>query len=246
MEEEKKVVVETKEEVKETSKNGLAVAALILGIIALVISFIPLVNIFSYLLGTVGIVLGIIALVQKQKKGLVIAALVIAVVALLSTYIAQKLLLKGVDSFIQNFGDSLVQEFEDSAEKYGEQIEDNANEFFNSGITEDEEEENEDEYDWTKDFDIEWKEFEVEEVSQYSVNTKLEVIVTNKTSESQTVQFKIDAYDADGVRIKHDNGAVYSLTPGAKEKTNLFTIMAPKDVEEMKTATFKVVEVKVW
>lgn len=185
---------------------------------------------------------------------MVIAALVIAVIALVTTYVSQKLLLKGIDKFIAGSGESIVQKIEDTADKYKEEVEEKSNEIINSEDNVDkttdtsstDETEDEEVYDWTQDFDIEFKEFSVEEINEYSSKTKLEAIVTNKTSENQSLNFKVDAYDSDGIRIKHDTGAVYNLTPGRKEKVELFTIMSAKDIEQMKTATFEVVEVKVW
>ena len=96
------------------------------------------------------------------------------------------------------------------------------------------------------DVDVNLGNFEVS-VGKYGItSTELKVKVKNKTSDKKSFDIHIEAVDSTGARI--DDGYVYAndLTSGQTQEFKIFTYVSSDKVEEMKSATFKVVEVSMY
>ena len=92
------------------------------------------------------------------------------------------------------------------------------------------------------DVDVSFGEFEVIE-GDYGLNdTKLTVKLTNKTSETRTFSLQVEAVNNNGERITQDYIYANNLTAGQSQSFDIFTYVSNDILEEMKNATFNVVE----
>ena len=92
------------------------------------------------------------------------------------------------------------------------------------------------------DVDVSFGEFEVIE-GDYGLNdTKLTVKLTNKTSETRTFSLQVEAVNSNGERITQDYIYANNLTAGQSQSFDIFTYVSNDILEEMKNATFNVVE----
>lgn len=80
----------------------------------------------------------------------------------------------------------------------------------------------------------------------YTTDTKLTVKVTNKTSESKSFSIQIEAINPDGSRITNDYVYANSLSAGQSQNFDTFTYVSSDNLEAMKNATFKIVEVSMY
>ena len=95
------------------------------------------------------------------------------------------------------------------------------------------------------DVDVSIGNFEVVE-EEYSTDTKLVVKVTNKTSETKSFDFQIEAISADGSRIDSDYVYANNLTAGQSQSFEIFTYVDSDKLDEMKNATFNIVEASMY
>lgn len=95
------------------------------------------------------------------------------------------------------------------------------------------------------DVDVSIGKFEVTE-GQYLTETKLVVKVTNKTSETKSFNIQIEAIDSDGSRITNDYIYANNLSAGQSQSFDTFNLMSSDQIEKLKNATFKVVEVSMY
>ena len=77
-------------------------------------------------------------------------------------------------------------------------------------------------------------------------DTELPVTVTNKSSENKSFSIQIEAIDANGTRIDSDLLFINSLGPGQSQSEKAFTFVSSDQVEALKSATFKVVEISMY
>ena len=201
------------ESAKQKQKSGLAIAGLVLGIIGIVFSFIPIVNNISLILGALAIIFAIIAFVQKSDKGKTVAALVLGIIAVAVTLVMQATTVKVIN---------------DAADKLNDSI-DAATGAKTSEIL-------------GRDVEVTLGDFTVEEGTYYS-STKLPVTVKNLLSESKSFTIHIEAADANGNRI--DDAYVYanSLSAGQSQNFEAFTYISNDKLNQMKAATFNIIEV---
>ena len=98
---------------------------------------------------------------------------------------------------------------------------------------------------WKDYADVSFGNFEVTEEG-YSNNTKLTVKVKNKSDEKRSFVVKVEAVDKDGDRIDTDTVYVDDLGAGKSGKYDAFTSVKEKNLDKMKDAKFKVVNVTVY
>lgn len=82
---------------------------------------------------------------------------------------------------------------------------------------------------------------------EYGFNdTKLVVKITNKANETKSFNFTIEAVSSDGTRIDTDYIYANDLSAGQSQNFDLFTYVSDDDLDEMKSATFNIVEASMY
>lgn len=77
-------------------------------------------------------------------------------------------------------------------------------------------------------------------------DTKLDVKITNTSNEQKSFDIKIEAIASDGSRIDTDYIYATDLSAGQSQSFNLFTYVSNDKLEEMKSATFNIVEASMY
>ena len=88
--------------------------------------------------------------------------------------------------------------------------------------------------------------FEVSADEYGFTETKLTVEVTNKTNERKSFNFEIEAVASDGSRIDIDYIYANNLAAGQNQSFDLFEYVADEKLEDMKSATFKIIEASMY
>jgi hypothetical protein len=96
------------------------------------------------------------------------------------------------------------------------------------------------------DANVELGKFEVAKDSYGITDSKLTVKVTNKTSEKKSFNFHIEAVDATGARINEDYVYANDLASGQSQNFEIFTLVTSDKINEMKNATFKIIEASMY
>lgn len=96
------------------------------------------------------------------------------------------------------------------------------------------------------DANVELGKFEVTKGSYGITDAKLTVKVTNKTSEKKSFNFHIEAVDATGARIAEDYVFANDLAAGQSQNFETFTLVTSDKIDEMKNATFKIIEASMY
>lgn len=76
--------------------------------------------------------------------------------------------------------------------------------------------------------------------------TKLTVKVTNKTDEKKSFVFEIEAVASDGSRIDIDYIYANDLAAGQSQSFDLFEYVEDEKLQDMKSATFKIIEASMY
>lgn len=76
--------------------------------------------------------------------------------------------------------------------------------------------------------------------------TKLTVKVTNKTNEKKSFNFDIEAVASDGSRIDTDYIYANDLAAGQSQSFDLFEYVEDEKLQDMKSATFKIIEASMY
>lgn len=76
--------------------------------------------------------------------------------------------------------------------------------------------------------------------------TKLTVKVTNKTDEKKSFVFEIEAVASDGSRIDVDYIYANDLAAGQSQSFDLFEYVEDEKLQDMKSATFKIIEASMY
>ncbi len=97
-----------------------------------------------------------------------------------------------------------------------------------------------------KNVDVQIGDFEATTDKYGWTETKLTVIITNKSDEKQSFDIEIEAIDADGNRIDTDYIYANDLAAGQSQSFNLFEYVEDDVLEDMKKATFKVFEASMY
>lgn len=93
------------------------------------------------------------------------------------------------------------------------------------------------------DADVSLGKFEATTDKYGITTTKLNVKVTNKTSETKSFSIHIEAVDEDGTRLEDAYVYANDLNAGQSQNFEAFTFVSSDKVSKMKKATFKIVEV---
>ena len=93
--------------------------------------------------------------------------------------------------------------------------------------------------------DVVLGDFEVIE-GKYTTETKLNVDVTNKSTETKSFNIQIEAVDENGSRINQDYIYANNLSAGQSQNFELFKFIGSDDLESMQNATFKIVQVSMY
>ncbi len=97
-----------------------------------------------------------------------------------------------------------------------------------------------------KQVDIDMGNFEVE-TDEYGLNeTKLTVKITNKTNETKSFSFKIEAVDENGNRISDDTIYANDLTSGQSQNFDIFEYVESEKIDAMKNAKFNIIEASMY
>ena len=95
------------------------------------------------------------------------------------------------------------------------------------------------------DVEVTLGEFEVTK-KEYSTDTKLVVTVKNKHSETKSFSIQVEAVDSEGVRITNDYVYANNLNAGQSQKFEIFNFVSSDKIEDLKNATFKIVEASMY
>ncbi len=95
------------------------------------------------------------------------------------------------------------------------------------------------------DVEVTLGEFEVTK-KEYSTDTKLVVTVKNKHSETKSFSIQVEAVDSQGVRITNDYVYANNLNAGQSQKFEIFNFVSSDKIEDLKNATFKIVEASMY
>ncbi len=82
--------------------------------------------------------------------------------------------------------------------------------------------------------------------SEYMTETELPVTVINKSSENKSFSIQIEAVKTDGSRITTDTVYVNNLNAGQRQDFKAFEYVSSDMLEDIKTASFKIVEVSMY
>lgn len=96
------------------------------------------------------------------------------------------------------------------------------------------------------DVDVTIGDLEVKKGSYGITDTKLNVKVTNKTTEKKSFSIHIEAVDSSGSRIDEDYVYANDLASGQSQNFEIFTYISLDKLDSMKKATFKIVEVSMY
>lgn len=201
---------------EEKKKSGFATAGLALGIIGVCTSFIPIVNNLSFILALIGILFGIVSLIKKASKKTAVAGMIICILAIIFTIQSQQKLVDTVNDAVDDMSSS----FDDLSGKNTDEI-------------------------LEKYLDVDFGKFESDD-AEYFVTTKLNVRVTNKAEEKKSYTIKVEAVAEDGTRIDTDTVYANDLNAGQSQNLEAFTLISSDKIEQLKKATFKVVEVSMY
>lgn len=201
---------------EETKKSGLGTAGLVLGIIGICTSFIPIINNLSFVMGILAVIFGFIALVKQDSKGKTVTTIILGILAIVITLNAQKTLSDSLNEALDTFNSEMDTM---TGNKTEEILANNVEVTIGS--------------------------FEANK-QQYMTDTKLTVNVKNKSSEAKSFSIQIEAVDGNGSRINQDTIYANNLNAGQGQDFEIFTLVSSDKVEDMKNATFKIVEVSMY
>lgn len=96
------------------------------------------------------------------------------------------------------------------------------------------------------DVNVELGDFKVTKDSYGITDTNLIVKVTNKTNEKKSFSFHIEAVDSSGTRIDEDYVYANDLGAGQSQSFDTFNFVSSDKVNQLKKATFKIVEASMY
>ena len=201
-----------------------SVAALVLGIVGICLSFIPIVNNTVFLIGILAIIFGAISCAKKIETKPAITGIVLGALAIVIAFAIQIILLIGIFGAVDEMDDDLGIDFGYLEEELAYGSGDKTDEILDQYL------------------DVEIGKFQVIKHEYYD-DTKLEVVVRNKGSETSSFTIKIEAIDEEGYRLGYEYIYVNDLGAGLGEKFEIFKYVSSDKIEQYKKATFKIVEV---
>ncbi len=200
----------------EKRKSGLATAGLVLGIIGICTSFIPIINNASFVLGLLAAIFAFVALVKRASTGKAIASLVLGLLAIIITVYMQSAVLNAINDAVDELDSDLSNMTGESTEEI-----------------------------LKNNLDVQIGKFKVIE-GEFLDETEMIVTLKNKGQERKSFSVEIEAVDKDGNRIDTDTIYANDLNAGQSQKFETFLFVTSDKYDEMKSATFKVVEVAMY
>lgn len=207
----------------ENKKSSLSTAALVLGIIGICTSFIPIINNASFILGVLSAIFGIVSVCRKRGVGKGIAGIILGILTVAFVISAQKSLSEGLNKGIDEINKSL----ENTQESLDNMSGDNTQSILQNYV------------------DIELGNFEVKNNGYFS-DTKMQVKVTNKSSETKSFSIEIEAVSKDGSRITYDTIYANNLSAGQSQNFDIFTFISSDKVTQMQGAKFNIFNVSMY
>lgn len=204
---------------EQTKKSGLSTASLVLGIVSICTSFIPIINNLSFVMGILAGIFGIISLIKGVGKGKSITAIILGILAIIITLSMQKTMSDALDTMSNSLND-FSSSIDDMTGNKTEELLANS-------------------------VDVEMGEFKVTK-QRYTTDTELNVKVTNKTSAMKSFSIQIEAVDNNGTRLHQDTIYANNLNAGQSQNFKAFNLLTSEKAEELKNATFKIVEVSMY
>lgn len=208
---------------------------LVLGIVGISLSFIPFIGLASLVLGVLGIVFGIIALRRNLSLPKSIVGLSLASVGLAIALLIQTICLVAVGAALREIEVEEETRFDQSSFAETKKTNEGYSDTTFQPQTKP----------WESKLSIEIGEFEVVD-NQYLDETKLTVTVRNKTDERISAYIKIEAIDKNGYRLEYDWNYINDLGAGNRERVDFFTFVDEDILDDMKNATFEIVEVNIY
>lgn len=95
------------------------------------------------------------------------------------------------------------------------------------------------------DVDVQLGNFQITKGS-YTTETVLKATIKNKTNETKSFNIQIEAVDANGNRIATDYIYVNNLNAGQSQEFKSFEYVESEKIEQLRNATFKIVEASVY
>ena len=204
-------------------KSGLAIAGFIIAILAILGSAVPILNNVSFFFGVIALALGVSGLMAIKKgkrvgQGLAVATIILSVVTFVVVLATQSFYGK-VANDVGNSVNESVNDFNgtNTEKLLATSVDVTLGTFvFNTGA----------EADYT-----------------YDDTTELPVTIKNKSSEKASFTVKIEAVDANGIRVAEDTLYATDLNAGQSMSEKAFQYVESSKLEAVKAATFKILEV---
>ena len=204
-------------------KSGLAIAGFIVAILAILGSAVPILNNVSFFFGVIALALGVSGLMAIKKgkrvgQGLAVATIILSVVTFVVVLATQSFYGK-VANDVGNSVNESVNDFNgtNTEKLLATSVDVTLGTFvFNTGA----------EADYT-----------------YDDTTELPVTIKNKSSEKASFTVKIEAVDANGIRVAEDTLYATDLNAGQSMSEKAFQYVESSKLEAVKAATFKILEV---
>jgi cytochrome c biogenesis factor len=196
--------------------NGFAIAALVLGIAACCVGLIPILGFFAFPLATIGLVLGIIGIASANKRGR--SGTTMAIIGTVLCVLGVVLAIIGVLILNTAFG------HRDSSPGQPGQIAAAPTQKIRAD-----------------DLDVQFGKF-VADGNPSLESGKLPVTLTNKGNVTASFKVHLEALDAAGKRIDDDTAYAPNLAPGQSTTTYMFVLIESSKLNDLKRATFRIVE----
>lgn len=195
-------------------RQGPAITSLVLGIVAAVFCLIPIVGMLSLILAPIGLVFGGIAWRGAAKGRRAGKGKAIAGVALaIVAFIGAVASTVAVASAVDEAGKSIDRAVGNATDEV-----------------------------LANDLAVTIGSYSAKDLGFGLSDGSLTVTLTNKSDERQSFDIKVEALSASGSRIATDTAFVSDLGAGQSDDVAMFEFESGKDAEQLKTATFRVIE----
>lgn len=186
---------------------------------ALVLAILAIIFSFIPYIDFISIIMGILSVIFalvtiKTNKGKAIASLIISILAIIISV-------------------AMINTASNAIDKTSKEIDKNLNDA--TGKNTDEILKN--------DVNVSFGTFNVTDKGYGLKDTSLDITVTNKSSKKQSYYIHIEAVDSNGSRIKDDYVTINDLASGQSMTEKAFEYVSSDEIDAMKSATFKVVEI---
>jgi len=197
-----------------SGRQGPAITSLVLGIVAAVFCLIPIVGMISLILAPIGFVFGVIAWRGAAKSARAGKGKAIAgVVLAVVAFIGAIAWTVAVATAVDQASDDFFRAFATATEKV-----------------------------LADDLGVSIGSYATKDLGFGVTDGSLTVTLTNKSDKRQSFDVKIEALSPAGARIATDTAFVSDLGAGQSDEVALFEFVSGKDADQLKSATFRVIE----